>query len=270
MSSQDIQNQVNELWAQAKKNRAEGRWQDAVNSYSSILKIVPRFVPAFVERGLLVQEMGYPDMAMGDFENAIQLDPQYGYAYYGRAWVKSSRGDHEGALADAQTGMSLDSQHTGMYFRRIGTAYQGLRRFGEAIEAFNEALRLNSNMDEGTIYNRGICYSQMKEYDLALADFTRCLELDPDWAWAFSERGRVYLQLKEYDKAIKDCTNAIKYKPNYFHGYLIRAYAYQESGDHKKAKVDFENALKLTGSQQLKQQIENELKTLKKDWWKIF
>ena len=125
-------------------------------------------------------------------------------------------------------------------------------------------------MDEGTIYNRGICYSQMKEYNLALADFTRCLELDPDWAWAFSERGRVYLQLKEFDKAIKDCSNAIKYKPNYFHGYLIRAYAYQESGDHKKARVDFENALKLTGSPQLKQQIENELKTLKKDWWKIF
>ena len=96
MSSQDIQNQVNELWAQAGKNRAEGKWEDSVKSYSSIIQLAPRFVPAYVERGLLVQEMGYPDMAMGDFENAIQIDPQYGYAYYGRAWVKSSRGDHEG------------------------------------------------------------------------------------------------------------------------------------------------------------------------------
>ena len=270
MTSQDAQNQLKELWTKAERYRAEGKWQEAVNSYSRIIELIPRYVPAYVQRGLLVQEMGYPDMALTDFETAIQIDPQYGYAYYGRAWVKSSKGNHEGALADAQKGMSLDSQHTGMYFRRIGTAYQGLRRFGEAVEAYNEAIRLNSNMDEGTIYNRGTCYSQMGEYTLALADFTRCLELDPDWAWAFSERGTVYLHLKEYDKAIKDCSNAIKYKPNYFHGYLIRAYAYQESGDHKKAKVDFENALKLTNSPQLKQQIENELKTLKKDWWRIF
>jgi Tfp pilus assembly protein PilF len=65
---------------------------------------------------------------MGDFENAIQIDPQYGYAYYGRAWIKSSKGDHQGALVDAQKGMSLDPEHTGMYFRRIGTAYQGLKK----------------------------------------------------------------------------------------------------------------------------------------------
>lgn len=270
MTSQDVQNQLNELWAKAGKYRAEGKWQEAVNTYSQILKLFPRYVPAYVQRGLLVQEMGYPDMALADFEAAIQIDPQYGYAYYGRAWVKSSKGQHEAALADAKKGMLLDPQNTGMYFRRIGTAYQGLRRFGEAIEAYNEAIRLNSDMDEGTIYNRGMCHSQMKEYALALADFTRCLELDPDWAWAFSERGRVYLYLKEYDKAIADGSNAIKYKPNYFHGYLIRAYAYQESGDHKRARVDFENAMKLTQDQKLKQQIENELKTLKKEWWRVF
>jgi len=270
MTSQDVQNQLKELWANARKYRAEGKWEDSVKSYSSIIQLAPRFVPAYVERGLLVQEMGYPDMAMGDFENAIQIDPQYGYAYYGRAWVKGSRGDHEGALADAKKGMLLDSQHTGMYFRRIGSAYQGLKRFGEAIKAYNEAIRLNSDRDEGTIYNRGMCYSEMKEYAPALADFDRCLELDPDWAWAFSERGKVYLQLNNYGKAIEDSSNAIKYKPNYFHGYLIRAYAYQELGDHKKAKVDFENALKLTGSPQLKQHIQDRLKSLKKDWWKIF
>jgi tetratricopeptide (TPR) repeat protein len=270
MASQDFQNQLNELWTRAKKLRAEGKWEDAVKTYSRVIQLVPRFAPAYVERGLLAQEMGYPDMAMGDFENAIQLDPQFGYAYYGRSWVRGSKGDHAGALADAKKGMLLDPQNAGMYFRRIGAAYQGMGRLSEAIEAYNEAIRLNSDKDEGTIYNRGMCYSQMKEFALALADFNRCLELDPDWAWAFSERGKVYLYMKQFDKAIADGSSAIKYKPNYFHGYLIRAYAYQELGDHKKARADFENAFKLTGSPQLKKHIQEQLNNLKKDWWKIF
>jgi hypothetical protein len=73
MSTQELRNQVNELWAQAKKNRAKDRWQDAVNSYSRILKLATRFVPSYVERGLLVQEMGYPDMAWEILKTPFRL-----------------------------------------------------------------------------------------------------------------------------------------------------------------------------------------------------
>ncbi len=270
MSSQDIQNQINELWTQANQYRADDKWQQSVNCYSRIIQLAPKFAPAYVERGLLTQEMGDPYNAKTDYETALQLDPQYGMAYYGRAWAKNIFGDYEGALIDAKKGMLLDNKNAGMYFRRIGSAYQGLEKFDEAIEAYNEAIKLNTDLDEGTIYNRGTCYSKMNQYELALADFNRCLELDPDWAWAFSARGNVYLQLKEYGKAIEDTTNAIRYRPNYLQAYIIRGYSHKAIGEDQKAKADFKNALALTKSSQERQNIQRTLRSLKKGWWDIF
>jgi tetratricopeptide (TPR) repeat protein len=271
MSSQDIQNQVNELWAQAHQYQVVQRWRESIDCYSQIIQLAPNFVPAYVERGLLLQEfMRDLHRAKSDYETALRLDPQFGMAYYGRSWVKSSIGDFEGSLEDAKKGLLLDSKNAGMYFRRIATAYQGLKRYDEAIETYNEAIRLNSDRDEGTIYNRGLCYSTMKKYDLALADFNHCLELDPDWAWAFSARANVYLQLKEYDKAIEDSSSAIKYNQQYLQAYQIRGSSYKATGQNEKAKADFKSALALTSSMQERQKLQNVLKGLKRGWWDIF
>src|SRR5947207_7996869 len=104
MSPQDVQSQIHELWQQAHKSKVENHWQYAIDFYSRIINLAPRFAPAYVERGLLVQELGNPDKALADYEAALQIDPQYGLAYYGRAWVKVNKGDYEGALLDAKKG----------------------------------------------------------------------------------------------------------------------------------------------------------------------
>ena len=44
----------------------------------------------------------------------------------------------------------------------------------------------------------------------ALADYTKALELKPDYANALNNRGVIYLQKGLYDKAIEDFTGALK------------------------------------------------------------
>jgi tetratricopeptide (TPR) repeat protein len=262
----DIQNQIRQLLEKTNTLRASGQRSQLVDVYSQIIDLAPNYVSAYVRRGLLVHEMGYPEKAMTDFEQAIHLDPQCGLAYYGRGWVKHIRGDFAGEMQDAKKGLLLDSQNAGMYYRRIGSAYQGLQQYQDAINAYNEAINFYSGKEEGTIYNRGMCYLEMKIYPLALADFNRCLEMDPDWAWAFAARGRTYLNMGNCKKAIADCDMAIKYQPNYDYSYLTRGLAYEELGDKKKAKTDFEHILKITGSSQLRKLVEEHLKNMKSGW----
>lgn len=223
MSPEDLRQQLQALWRQANELYAAGRWPEAVGAYSKVLELAPQFVPAYVQRGLIVREMGQPEKALQDFERAIHLDPQCGPAYHGRGWVRHARGDYQGELQDARRGLLLDPEHAGMYYRRIGAAQHGLKQHQEAIESYNQAISLNSERDEGTLYNRGLCYAEMKEYQLALADFDQCLVLDPDWAWALDARPKVHLTMGSLDRAVADCDEAIRYQPGYVASYLTRA-----------------------------------------------
>ena len=53
----------------------------------------------------------------------------------------------------------------------------------------------------------------MKEYNKAIQDHTKAIEVDPEYAKAYNKRGNVWEKIKEYDKAIKDFTTAISIDP---------------------------------------------------------
>jgi len=63
-------------------------------------------------------------------------------AYYGRAWAKDWKKDYKGALQDAHKGYQLDPGNPGKYLRRIGSAFSGLNRYNEAIQAYSKAIEI--------------------------------------------------------------------------------------------------------------------------------
>ena len=58
-------------------------------------------------------------------------------------------------------------------------------------------------------FNRGNTYLATGQYDQAIADYTKALELNPQDALAYNNRGLAYFYLKgEYDKAWEDVSKA--------------------------------------------------------------
>ncbi len=70
----DLESQIRQLIDQAAALQAGGKWSQAVEVYSQIISLAPMYAPAYVERGLLIHEMGNPERAFQDFEKAITLD----------------------------------------------------------------------------------------------------------------------------------------------------------------------------------------------------
>ena len=93
--------------------------------------------------------------------------------------------------------------------------------------------------------NRGIDYSEKGEHDLAIKDFTKAIELKPDYAFAYNNRGAVYRDKGEYDRAIEDCSKATQLKPDYAEPYSNRGAAYRNKGDYDRAIKDYDMAIKL-------------------------
>jgi tetratricopeptide (TPR) repeat protein len=77
----------------------------------------------------------------------------------------------------------------------------------------NQAIRLDSNIAEA--YNsRGLAYHNLKQYQLATADYDQSIRLDPNLAAAYYNRGNTYRDLKQHQQAIADYDQSIRLEPN--------------------------------------------------------
>jgi len=58
--------------------------------------------------------------------------------------------------------------------------------------------------DANVYSDRSIAYRNKREFDLAIVDLTKAIELNPDSAAAYYSRGLVYRDRRKYDLAIVD------------------------------------------------------------------
>ncbi len=97
-------------------------------------------------------------------------------------------------------------------------------------------------------YHRAYGYWQDKKYDLAIADYSRAISLNPEWLHSYAERGAVYLDMDDYDRAIADETEAIRRNPSFDRAYQWRAVAFRRKGEYRKAMDDHDRAIEIDAS----------------------
>ena len=82
-------------------------------------------------------------------------------------------------------------------------------------------------------FQRGIAHGELGNYDAAIADYTKAIEISPNLSQAYNNRGNAYDDLKNYDAAISDFTKAIEINPN-----LSVAYGNRELARKKKREAE--------------------------------
>ena len=89
-----------------------------------------------------------------------------------------------------------------------------------------------------TYINRGFAYETKGEFDAAIRDYTKAIELNPQHAEVYTARGVVYWQKGNVDAAIQDYTKAIELNPQYAKVYTARGVAWLHLREWEKAKAD--------------------------------
>lgn len=129
-------------------------------------------------------------------------------------------------------------------FINRGLIYLKFEEFDKAISDFDRAIEIDINKPNA-YYNRGLAYSDLKLHDKAIADYTKTIELDPEDSQAYYNRGNEYLDLEEIALAFKDYDKALELDLEYVDAYFNRGIIYTKTGDYEKAIADYKEALEL-------------------------
>lgn len=94
--------------------------------------------------------------------------------------------------------------------------------------------------------NRGKAYGTLGNYNEAIKDYNKVIELNPLYADVYHARGNIYFKLGNYQQAVGDYTFAIQLKTKYYkEAYSNRGIANYSIGDYQQAINDFNNAIML-------------------------
>jgi tetratricopeptide (TPR) repeat protein len=107
-----------------------------------------------------------------------------------------------GCTAVIKTGEGILRRLANAYNNR-GVAYRLKANFAQAIEDFNEAIRLEPKY-ANAFNNRGVAYRNTGDLDRALTDYDQAIFIKPDYYAAFYNRALVFTDRQEYAKAISD------------------------------------------------------------------
>jgi len=86
-------------------------------------------------------------------------------------------------------------------------------------------------------YERGLINYKNVDYEAAVRDFSKAIELNPEYATAYNNRGFAYMKLSKYNEAIIDFDKAIELNSKYATAYSNREIAYNSLND-KESIID--------------------------------
>jgi serine/threonine protein kinase len=94
-------------------------------------------------------------------------------------------------------------------------------------------------------FNKGRDCAQKKDYNCAISNYSKAIELNPDYANAYGYRGSSYYYSRNYNQSIKDLDKAIELNPNYAEAYSFRGQSYFMKKNYNQAISDYDKAIEL-------------------------
>ncbi len=95
------------------------------------------------------------------------------------------------------------------------------------------------------LMKKGRMHLFQREYEPAVAQFTRAIRIDPFLADAYGGRGAAYQGLGDFPRALADLDEAIQRDPRLVTAYLRRAQVRVETGEIDGALADLERVLEI-------------------------
>lgn len=168
---------------------------------------------AYFMKGITHKEMGDTAKAVASFQTAVDQDPEYYHAYIQLGVLYATRNNplaadyYKNALK--QNPNSIEARYG------LGMYYQENEEYNKAISEYDSILRIEPKYKQAH-YNLGYIHLvYLKVYSQAVKHFTMAIDCDAKYAEAYYNRGYSYELMGDIMNAKTDYTRAIDIRPNY-------------------------------------------------------
>ena len=243
----------------------KGTYDKAIEDYNKAIAINPNYSYAYTLRGNFYGLKKELDRAFEDYSKAIFLNPNDAFAYTWRGTIYILKGQNDRAFYDLNQAITIDPKSGKAYLYR-GALYSDIGQNDKAISDLKTACELGeeigceqlrktygitarnpdaSRKEAFLFLKNGLDYSKKKQFDRAIQEFTKAINLEPRYTTAYYDRGCAYSGKGDHEKAIEDFSIAIAIDSSYANAYYNRGITYEKKSQMEKAKADFQKACDL-------------------------
>jgi len=192
---------------------AAGKYDDAIESYSSFLKLDPVSAEAYYSRGKAYFLSGRYVQAVADFNSSIELNPQNQDAYYLRAWAHIANGAVSRAKEDFDEVIKENSA--------LLTAYNGRQWCYASMAQWDQSSvlylyqKFESDVGLAAAYkDKSWSFVKQMQWDLAsVPDPVEALQMTVDMAGTYCNRGFAFFKKAQWQAAISDVQKTYEIDP---------------------------------------------------------
>ena len=199
---------------------ADKKYIEAVAALEQTLEVKDNFVPALNSLSTVYRELGQPEKALLAINKAIELQPQNPNLYNEKHQVLRDLKEYKQAETAINKAIEL-APRAAFYYNRAHI-YGDQKKWDLALADYNKAIQINPDFAQAYI-NRGFVYHEQKKWDLALADYNKAIQINPEFAQAYNNRANLYSEQKKWDVALADYNKAIQINPKGAYIYFNRA-----------------------------------------------
>jgi TolB-like protein/Tfp pilus assembly protein PilF len=192
--------------------------------------------------------------ALGYFQQAVEKDPSYALAYTGISdscalipvyGAGAPQDYYPRAKAAAQKALELDDL-LGEAHTSLGNVLFRYLELAESTREFERGIELNPNYPTAHQWYGRLTLLMTGQFDRAIAEVKRAVELDPVSSIIHADLGSVYTMARRYDEAIEQFRNVLELDPQFYWAHRQLGLALELKGAPGEALIEYQRALKLS------------------------
>ncbi|MBL0340654.1 MAG: tetratricopeptide repeat protein [Bacteroidetes bacterium] len=148
------------------------------------------------------------------------------------------------SIAELEKGVSILPNYSEAW-NHLGIAYKEKKNGPAAVASFEKARSFKVYTDADFYISSGLAYGMTQQYDLAIADFTKAISIDPTNAEAFNNKGMYFTEKGVLDSALVFLNKAIEIKPDSYEAIYNKGNTYAKAGDYSTAINLYNQAIKI-------------------------